>query len=142
MATQTTNYRFTKDAGAEYYDVTKVNANLDAIDAAIKEAQDTVDEVGFELDSKANKSSVVIATLTVAGWTGTVAPYSQLVAVDGVTATNNCSLSVGQGAAAAQYVAASDGQLLPSAQAVNSITIKAFGDKPTVDIPISVLILG
>jgi hypothetical protein len=87
-------------------------------------------------------NSVVSATLSSGSWSGSTAPYSQAVTVNGVTASNNCIVSVAQGASAAQYEAASEAQMLPYSQSANTITIYAYGDKPTVNIPISVLILG
>jgi hypothetical protein len=88
------------------------------------------------------ENGIVPAILSSGSWSGSTAPYSQEVTVNGVTASNNCIVSVAQGATAAQYEAASEAQLLPYSQAANTITIYAYGDKPAVNIPISVLILG
>lgn len=77
-------------------------------------------------------------TLTASGWTGSAAPYSQSVTVTGLSAGAGGAVGVADSATDAQYQAAVEAQLRKSAQAVNSVTVKAYGDKPTVDIPIAV----
>ena len=47
-----------------------------------------------------------------------------------------------QSATQAQRVAALAARLAPTAQAANSLSVAVDGTKPTVDIPITVLILG
>lgn len=92
--------------------------------------------------SKANSSTVVTGTLTAAGWIGSAAPYTQTLTVTGVTTTNNVIFDLGMSVTSTQLNAAIDAKLKATAQAANSVTIKAFGDKPTVDIPVQFLILG
>ena len=95
-----------------------------------------------QLDAKAEKSMTVLATLTSAGWVGSAAPYTQTVTIAGMTASANGLVQLSQSANQAARNAASVARLNPTAQAENSITITADGTKPTVDIPIAVLILG
>ncbi len=82
-------------------------------------------------------------TLTVAGWTGTAPPYAQTVSVTGMTAAKK-GVSVGVPATLtdAEFNAALYAVLRASAQGTGSITIKAHGEKPTVNIPILVRIVG
>ena len=80
-------------------------------------------------------------TATAAGWSNATNP-TQTITVTGVTASNNIVVSIAQTATSAQFNAAAGALLLCSAQAADSITLTCFGDKPTVDIPISVVILG
>jgi len=44
MPTQTVNYGFTKDVENEFYDINKVNTNLDKIDTEIKRVENRVPE--------------------------------------------------------------------------------------------------
>jgi len=79
------------------------------------------------------------ATLTVAAWSGATAPFTQSIAVSGMTASKK-GVSAGLPASAtdAQYEAALEALLRVSAQGSNALTIKAHGVKPIIDIPVLV----
>lgn len=111
------------------------NDNADIIDEQLKAAQNVA-------DNKANPSVIKNVSLSSTGWLGTSAPFTKTVNVEGVTATNNIFVAVGSGASATEYAAAVDAQLHCSAQGAGTITMKAFDTKPTVAIPLTVLILG
>lgn len=81
---------------------------------------------------------VIAAALTAVGWTGTTPPYTQTVAVGAVAIESGGSVYVAESATDEQYTAALGAQLRKTAQADGSITVKAYGDKPSVDIPITV----
>ena len=76
------------------------------------------------------------------GWVGTEAPYSQTVSVSGVTATSDGSVGIADSATDSQWNAAVSSQLRKTAQGADSITIKAYGDKPSLDLPCSITIMG
>ena len=83
----------------------------------------------------------ISASLTTA-WSGTAAPYYQVVTVSGVTSSKKIIVGLSASATDAQFEAAADAMLRVSAQGTNSITIKAHGTKPTITIPILVMIVG
>lgn len=93
------------------------------------------------IDSKADKSKSINITLTAAAWTGAAEPYSQTVQVEGVTASNAVEIALGA-ATGAQALACAEAQIIRITQAAGSLTLYAYGDKPTVDIPIIAIIRG
>lgn len=87
-------------------------------------------------------SNSVSGTLATASWAGSSAPYTQTLTVTGLGATQNGSISVAQSATADQRAAASKAKLSVTGQAAGSLTITADGTKPTIDIPVTVILLG
>ena len=92
--------------------------------------------------SKSNKSTSTTATLLASGWTGTTAPYSQTISVTGVTATSVNEILPSLSITSDQLESLQDANLQDGSQSSNSITIKAWGDKPSIDLPIRVIIRG
>lgn len=75
-------------------------------------------------------------------WTGSTAPYTQAVAISGMTADAKIAVSLASTATAEQYAAAAAAQLMCTAQTTGSITMTAYGEKPTIAIPILVRVVG
>ena len=90
-----------------------------------------------DVENKADKSVSKAATLTAAGWSNGV----QTLAVSGVTATANGSLRIAQSATDEQFAAWGAAQPRVTAQAAGSLTVKAAGTVPTIDIPVEVIIV-
>ena len=89
------------------------------------------------VEDKADKFVSKAATLTAAGWSDGV----QSLAVSGVTATANGSLRIAQSATDEQFAAWGAAQPRVTAQAAGSLTVKAAGAVPAVDIPVEVIIV-
>lgn len=81
-------------------------------------------------------------TLASAGWTGDAAPYTQRIVVAGVTADNICGVSLAQSATEEQADAASLAELRVVSQDAGGIAVRARWEKPSVDIPLLVVIWG
>jgi hypothetical protein len=94
------------------------------------------------LNAKVEKSSIVTATLLSTGWTGDAAPYSYALAVSGVTATSNQEVLPALNITAEQLKALQSANIQDGGQAANTMTLKAYGDKPTIDLPIRVIKRG
>ena len=89
------------------------------------------------VEDKADKSVSKAATLTAAGWSNGV----QTLAVSGVTASANGSLRIAQSATDEQFAAWGAAQPRVTAQAAGSLTVKAAGTVPTIDIPVEVMMV-
>lgn len=90
----------------------------------------------------AAQSTTVTATLSAASWTGDAAPYSYSLSVTGVTETSNQEILPAIDITAEQLEALQAANIQDGGQAAGSITLKAFGDVPTIDIPIRVIVRG
>ena len=90
--------------------------------------------------TKTAPSSCLNLTLVATSWSNATPP-TQTVTAAGVTGSNNIIVGLGD-ATAAQKEAAIKGDIVCSAQSANSITLTANGTKPTVNIPITVIVLG
>lgn len=92
------------------------------------------------LSDKADKSRSVTATLLAASW-GDAAPYMQSISVEGMDADTNGTIAIAPGATEEQVRAAMDAVLSVSGQADGAISITASHSKPTMDIPVVIVIL-
>ena len=125
--------------------VPSANGNIAALDASGnlvdsgKQAGDfaSADSVHKLAEDKADKSVSKAATLTAAGWSDGV----QSLVVSGVTASANGSLRIAQSATDEQFAAWGAAQPRVTAQAAGTLTVKAAGAVPTVDIPVEVVIV-
>lgn len=131
----TTNYglHLTDDSATRFYDWrNQINGTNDS-------NMMKIDEV---LGNKADSSVSVEAVLTVSGWMGNTAPYTQELVVEGLGVAQNGSIGVSQSATIAQNDTALQAILRVSGQEESKLIITANGTKPTVDIPVSITLLG
>ena len=94
------------------------------------------------LYGKADSSNGVEATLTVSAWTGDTAPYTQNLAVSSIVDSTNGLISVAPCATDVQREAARAALLSVSGQSAGQLSIVADGDKPEIDIPVYIILLG
>ena len=109
-------------------------AMANVVDSAKTAAQEIV-------GNKADKSTEYNMNLPAASWTGTTAPYSITLSVAKATATNNIDIIPQASELTAIEAWQGLGYMLGT-QAAGSVTIQAWGDKPSVDIPIKVIVRG
>lgn len=86
----------------------------------------------------AEKASIVTATLAANGWADGV----YILTVDGVTTTSNQEILPAVDITAEQLEALQAANIQDGGQAAGNITLKAYGDVPTIDIPIRVIKRG
>ena len=90
----------------------------------------------------AEMSAVVTTTLAVKSWSGSAAPYTYSLTVSGVTATSNQEILPALNITTEQLEAMQAANIQDGGQAANTITLKAYGDVPTIDLPIRVIRRG
>lgn len=139
---ETSNYGLylTEDATVNFLDwreklAGQNNSNMTIIDEALA-------KMCSDIGTKAKASTYVNATLLSTGWTGTSAPYSQTITVSGLGVDQNGFIQIAQGATADQREAVRLALLGVTGQSSGKLTISADGDKPSTDIPVTVILLG
>lgn len=88
----------------------------------------------------ANRRSTLTSATISTTWSGSAAPYSQTISIEGVEESSVVEISLPSTATAAQVKAFQKLCLQDGGQAFGSITLKAFGTKNTVSIPVNVII--
>lgn len=89
----------------------------------------------------AGKSSKISASIGTT-WEGTAVPYTQQISVAGATATNAVEVKLPTTATMPQIEAFGALNLQDGGQAVGSITLRCWGEKNTISIPIEVIVRG
>ena len=84
-------------------------------------------------------STQATVTLTTA-WSGDAAPYSQTIKVPGVTADSIVDIDVVSTVTAEQLDAYINAKIVDGGQGADTITLKAFGEKPAIAIPIKIVV--
>lgn len=79
--------------------------------------------------------------LTASGWEGETTPYLQVVFVEGMKDDTEGEVFVSEGASDEQYNAAVYASLRKVAQGTDYIAIKAYGERPSIDIPLTVRVV-
>lgn len=83
----------------------------------------------------------VVTTATIGTtWTGSAAPYTQTIALACVKANSIVEIALPSTATAEQVEAYQAANLQDGGQAAGSFTLRAFGDKNAVEIPINVIV--
>ena len=91
-------------------------------------------------DIEALRSHSIPATATAAGWTGD-GPYTQEIAVTGMTASCNAIVGLADTATAQEREACREAVITPTGQSKGLIRLTADGDKPRIDLPLTVVML-
>ena len=78
--------------------------------------------------------------MNASSWSGSSAPYTITLSINGVTTSNNVEILIPGSATNAQVEAWMAAGIVNGAQTTNSVTLKAYGDKPSINIPIEAII--
>lgn len=135
MSSKTTNYELylENDSSTKFQDWRKQmngedDSNMVKIDKALGE--------------KANSSVAISGTLLASAWAGIDSPFTQELAVEGLGANQNGTISVAHEATVEQREMARLAMLSIVGQSEGSLTIAADGEMPDIDIPVVVILLG
>lgn len=134
-------------------DIATLQADLATLDGALTTLQGIVSSNVLTISSntnsiasldsdKASKPLIVNTSLLATAWVGSSAPYTLDLTVSGVTATSIQEIALASGVTSAQLDAFSNAKIIDNGQATDTISFKAYGTKPTIDIPLTVLKLG
>ena len=122
------------------------NITLSASDVGAVPSTRTINSKPLDANITLSASDVGATTTSVnidlvpTAWAGT-GPYTQTVTVSGMTATKNAIVGLNISATLAQREAARNAIFNVMDQTTNQITITADGEKPTITIPISVILM-
>lgn len=116
------------DQNMRGYRITEVGTPVNEADAVNKKYVDDL--------AKSTRTTATIGT----SWSGSAAPYTQTIAIAGVDADSIVEIALRPTATVAQAAAFSALQLQDGGQASGTITLRCFGTKNTVSIPINVVI--
>lgn len=98
-----------------------------------------MEKIDDALGDKAESSQSIDTVLSASAWSEN-SPYTQTLTIDGLT--ENGVIGVAQDITDEQMEAACYAELRVVEQGENTLTIKANGDKPNVDIPVTIILLG
>ena len=136
------NYLAKKKAGTlnanTYYNVIDEYDSANVINDSSVTTNSTFSSTKSE-KTYAKKSTLVNTTLTASKWTGSSAPYTYVLPVSGATTSNIAEINYASNASSQAIEAYQNAMLADGGQTTNQITIKAT-EKPTVDIPITIVI--
>ena len=102
--------------------------------------QDAITE-NYNLINKM-KPITVNATASAAGWAGASSPYTNTVTVSGATPTNIIEVGLSNGANDDQVKACMKASIAKITQGNDNIILYAYGKKPTIDLPLTCVIVN
>ena len=94
------------------------------------------------LDEKTSKSTVSNVIVSGSGWNGDDIPYTQTVSVVGVTQSNMVEVTIPGSITNEQLTELVNAQVNKVDQSTDAITLYSYGTKPSINIPITVVIRG
>ena len=90
--------------------------------------------------NKSNKYRLVNTTILSTNWIGEESPYTNTLMIDGITINTDICILPSSTWTTDIIEAWGNAGILSGDQVEGSITLKAYGEEPGVDIPISILI--
>ena len=87
-------------------------------------------------------SKIQSVTLSTSSWSGSTAPFTYVIGLSSIGLTGNSQIDISPGVNASndQYKALLAASLCGGSISGNNLTIKAFGQKPSINIPIVITV--
>lgn len=156
VTSETPNYKLIKPDETEFYDIQVFNQNAEKIDNAIKSVNDKIptnlppdlsgdiEKINENLDKKLNKRTTIDTTIPASGWTGDAAPYAVNITVTQLTgaADELVEVYIPHTATLEQKTAWSEAGIVSGDNQKGVLILEALMEKPTVDIPIKLMLGG
>lgn len=121
-------------------------AKFDQVNQKASELQASITENANQItalqNGKADKPVSINASITAANWTGDGAPYTNTIAVEGVTETSVIDIVLPDSLTSEHITAYQEAQIFNGSQAEGSITLNCWGIVPLIDLPVIVIIRG
>ena len=108
------------------------NCEAVTVGEELKDLRDEIDAIP--------SSTALSLTLAAGSWSSATPPTQTLTAT-GVRATSNIIVGIGSSATGTQYEQAAAAMIVCTAQGTDEITLTCYGEEPSGNIPISVMIL-
>lgn len=128
MSTTTSNFGFIKPELSDAADITAFNSNWDTLDTKLKESE-----------NKSSKSMVVDATILASDWGGSTYTWtnSNIKSANQIIEMLPASTITKEQLEALQMA-----NIVGTSQDVGNVTFTAYGEVPSIDIPVTFIVRG
>lgn len=122
--------------------------SINEVKGSIVETSNSIGQVNNSINeintNKANKSTKYKVVLSKDSWTGAEAPYNYEISISGMDENKNWEVtnSVDPIMTVEELDAFSNARIIAGAQSTGKINLIAYGEKPTIDINILVVVRG
>ena len=107
-----------------------------------QEVGEVAQELAELVSTKSSKSTIQTKTLSAVSWVGSEIPYTYTLSVTGVTPTSVQEILPTTDITADQLSVLISATIQDGGQSSNTIVLKAWGTKPTIDLPIRIILRG
>ena len=121
-------YKMRIPEGHDYYDVEDFNSNTQTIDTELNKLNNMI----------GHGCSETTVTLTASSWNES---NQQTITVEGATDNSTVLLGIPTGITQTQYTSLTYADIIVASTSGSSITLQAYGVVPSIDVPISIVLM-
>ena len=123
-------YKMRIPEGSDYYDVEDFNNNTQTIDAEMNRLKVMI--------GRAGGASEQTITLSASSWNES---NQQTITVEGATDNSTVLLGIPTGITQTQYTSLISASIIVASTSGSSITLQAYGVVPSIDVPVSIVVM-